>query len=182
MRETLRTSAEKPVALAEQSSRPPDLRFVTSSGYAFVALGFGAGLSPIWPGTAGSLLGLVLAWPLQWLPGYVQILLIGAGFALGIAVCERAGRDLASPDCGAIVWDEVIGMAAVCLLAPSGATWLLASFIAFRLFDILKPWPIRLIDRKLRNGFGVMLDDALAASYAIAAISILNYAVAGFIR
>lgn len=174
MHEGLPSLADKQASSPEQPCRRPDLQLLLTSPWAFVALGFGVGLSPVWPGTAGSLLGLALAWPLQWLPAAVQIVLVCAAFAVGVWACERTGRDLASPDAGAMVWDEVVGVAAVALLAPPGLAWWSASLVAFRLFDIAKPWPIHLVDRKLRNGLGVMLDDALAAAYAIAAIAILN--------
>jgi phosphatidylglycerophosphatase A len=144
----------------------PGWGFLTTSPSAFLALGFGAGLAPFWPGTFGSLLGLALAWPLHWLSPGIQIGLVGAGFVIGIWACERTGRELACPDASVIVWDEVVGMAAVSLLVPSGVAWWLAGFVAFRFFDIVKPWPVNLVDRRLRNGLGVMLDDALAAVYA----------------
>ncbi len=175
-------SLRKPAAFAKQRCHAPDCHFLAASPWAFIALGFGLGLSPVWPGTVGSLLGLGLAWLLLWLPLYLRILLIGGSFVIGIWACERTGRELASPDARAIVWDEVVGMAAVYLLAPPGVAWSVVSFIAFRLFDILKPWPISFVDQQLRNGFGVMLDDALAAAYAIAAVASLNYAAVEFNR
>lgn len=146
------------------------LHTLRSSPAVFVALGFGAGLSPYAPGTFGSLLGIPLVLALQLLPLGWQVA-IWAGLSLvGCWVCDRAGRALGVPDHPAIVWDEVCGMAAVLLAAPTGAWWIAASFAAFRLFDIVKPWPIGLIDRGLHNGFGVMGDDLMAAAYAIATI------------
>jgi phosphatidylglycerophosphatase A len=167
----MRASADPPEAV----TREADWHFVTASPAALLATGFGVGLAPAWPGTAGSLLGLALALPLRSLPALAQIAIIGAAFAVGVWACERAGRALGEPDAGAIVWDEVVGMAAVALLAPPGIGWALAGFAAFRAFDIVKPWPIRVIDRRLQNGFGVMLDDALAAACAAAAIAALHY-------
>lgn len=150
----------------------PTLPVLLSSPAVFVALGFGAGLSPYAPGTFGSLLGIPLAVALQLLPPGWQVAIWAMLCVGGCFVCDRAGRALGVPDHPAIVWDEVCGMAAVLLVAPSGLGWIAASFAAFRLFDIVKPWPIHLIDRRLHNGFGVMADDLMAAIYAIATIAV----------
>jgi phosphatidylglycerophosphatase A len=166
MTQSSRSASNQPAARTAPPGRVPGWGFLATSPWAFLALGFGAGLAPFWPGTVGSLLGVALAWPLRWLSPGIQIGLVGAGFVVGIWACERTGRELACPDASVIVWDEVVGMAAVSLLAPSGVTWWLAGFVAFRFFDIVKPWPVNLVDRRLRNGLGVMLDDALAAVYA----------------
>lgn len=149
-------------------------RLAFTSPPAFLALGLGIGLVPIAPGTAGSALGLLLALPLRNLPAFEQILIVAAAFLIGIWACDRTGRALNCPDAAAIVIDEVVAMAAVALLVPQSPIWWAASFVAFRLFDILKPWPIRVADRQLKNGFGVMLDDALAAVYAWAAVALAN--------
>ena len=145
----------------------PDLRFLMSSPEAFVALGFGTGLSPIAPGTVGSLLGIPLGLALRLLTPAWQIGIWTALCLIGLWVCDRAGRRLGVADHPAIVWDEVCAMAVVLLLAPSGVVWIVASFAAFRLFDIVKPWPIDVIDRNMANGIGVMADDLLAAVYAV---------------
>jgi phosphatidylglycerophosphatase A len=154
--------------------RPPLFGF---SRWAFVASGFGAGLFPVWPGTIGSLVGAAFGLALTNLPPFTQAVCVGLLFVIGIPICGRAGRDLNDPDHSIIVLDEIVGMSAVTLLAPSGWGWLLVSFIAFRLFDIVKPWPISLVDRRLRNGLGVMLDDALAAACAAGCIALLHVAV-----
>ena len=166
---------------AEQPGETPGRSFLMTSPWAFLALGFGAGLAPFWPGTFGSLLGLALAWPLRWLSVTAQLALLAASFVIGIRACEHTGRALASPDASVIVWDEVVGMAAVALLAPPGVAWSVAGFIAFRFFDIVKPWPINVVDRRLRNGLGVMLDDALAAVYAVATLAAASF-MAGYLR
>ena len=161
----------------DQVRADPDWRVLLTSPTALIALGFGTGLSPIWPGTVGSLLGFPLFWSLRdlaiaWQGSVLAVLFVG-----GIWVCDRAGRDLAMPDHSAIVWDEIWAMALVLLCAPAGGAWMLASFVAFRLFDIIKPWPANLVDRRMKNGFGVMLDDLLAALYAIASLALLHAAL-----
>jgi phosphatidylglycerophosphatase A len=145
----------------------PDFRFLLSSPAAFLALGGGAGLVPKAPGTAGSLLAIPLVLILQLAPFGWQLAVWAAMCIGGIWLCEYVGRALGEPDHGAIVWDEICGQAIVLLLAPPGFGWMLVSFLAFRLFDIAKPWPIHIVDRRMPNGLGAVGDDLLAAVYAI---------------
>ena len=147
----------------------PDTRFLVARPAHFIALGFGAGLAPKAPGTFGTLAALPLYWLLLQaglgLPALLFV--IAAGFALGIWACAVTGKNLGVADHGGIVWDEVIAMWLVLAFTP--ASWIawLAAFGLFRFFDILKPWPIRFFDARLKNGFGVMFDDLLAALYAL---------------
>ncbi|MFN3749973.1 MAG: phosphatidylglycerophosphatase A [Thiobacillus sp.] len=155
----------------------PDLRFLFAHPAHLIAFGFGAGLAPRAPGTVGTLLGLPLFWAIIAIapdrPN--QILLLIAAFLIGVWACARAGRALGVPDHGGIVWDEIVAFALVLTFTPAAWGWVAAAFALFRLFDILKPWPIRLADRRLKNGFGVMFDDLLAAGYAIAALKGLQW-------
>jgi phosphatidylglycerophosphatase A len=142
------------------------LAFTTLTG--FVALGFGSGLSPKAPGTMGSLAALVLAIPLQYLPVAAYGLLLLAAFVLGIYCCEKTSQRMAVQDPGAIVWDEIVAMWLVLAFVPADWMWWLSAFLLFRLFDIVKPWPIRWLDQTMKGGAGIMCDDLLAAVYAIA--------------
>lgn len=131
-----------------------------------LAFGLGAGLSPVAPGTCGSLLGVLLAWLTLPLPLPARVLLGVAQVASGIWLCGAAARRLAVHDHPGIVWDEIAAMYLVLLaVPPSIGLWALA-FGLFRLFDIWKPWPIRDLDHRLRGGTGIMLDDLIAALYA----------------
>ncbi len=147
----------------------PGARFLISHPAHFIALGFGAGLAPKAPGTFGSLAALPLFWLLLQaglnLPALISV--ITAGFVLGIWVCAVTGKSLGVADHGGIVWDEIIAMWLVLAFTPAGWIWWLVAFGLFRFFDILKPWPIRWFDTRLKNGFGVMFDDLLAALYAL---------------
>ena len=145
----------------------PDLRFLLSSPAAFLALGGGTGLVPKAPGTAGSLLAIPLVLILQLAPFGWQVGVWVTMVVAGVSLCDRIGRTLGDPDHGAIVWDEICGQAIVLLLAPPGFGWMLVGLLAFRLFDIVKPWPIHIIDRRMPNGLGAMGDDLLAAIYAV---------------
>ena len=157
----------------------PDLKFLFAHPAHLIAFGFGSGLAPKAPGTVGTLLG----WPLFWLIAAVapdlsnRIALVIAAFLLGVWACARSGRALGVADHGGIVWDEIVAFALVLLFTPAGWQWAALAFALFRLFDILKPWPIRLADRRLKNGFGVMFDDLLAAGYALAVIKGLQWLV-----
>ncbi|MDP1929570.1 MAG: phosphatidylglycerophosphatase A [Thiobacillus sp.] len=157
----------------------PDLKFLFAHPAHLIAFGFGSGLAPKAPGTVGTLLG----WPLLWLivaavpdlPN--QLILLMASFLLGIWACGKTGRALGVADHGGMVWDEIVAFALVLLFTPAGVVWAGIAFLLFRFFDIIKPWPIRLADRRLKNGFGVMFDDLLAAGYALAVIKGLQWLV-----
>lgn len=141
-----------------------------------LALGLGAGYSPFMPGTAGTLVGVLLYWPLRDLywPWYLALTL---GLLLaGIWICGAAARALQVHDHPAIVWDEIVGYLITMFLAPAGWPWMVTGFVLFRLFDIWKPWPIGLIDRRVSGGVGIMLDDVLAGVYAWIALRITEYA------
>ena len=153
---------------------PPDLRFLLAHPAHLIALGFGSGLAPKAPGTVGTVLGLPLFWAITAIAPDLpnQLILIVATFLLGIWACARTGRALGVADHGGMVWDEIVAFALVLLFTPAGWMWMLAAFGLFRLFDIVKPWPIRFFDIRLKNGFGVMFDDLLAAGYAIACLQL----------
>lgn len=132
----------------------------------FLAFGGGAGLSPRAPGTAGTLVALFLEQATHALALELRIALTGAILAAGIWICGESARRLGEHDHPGIVWDEIGGYFLLMLVAPAGWGWALAGFVVFRVFDVLKPWPIRDIDHRMTGGAGIMLDDALAGVYA----------------
>ena len=132
----------------------------------WLAFGLGAGLMPVAPGTWGSLVGLGLFLLLPPLPAFwLAVIVIGVCVA-GVVICGASSRRLAVHDHPGIVWDEIAGMMLVAATVPRTAAWLAAAFLAFRLFDVWKPWPIRDLDHSVSGGFGIMLDDVVAAVYA----------------
>lgn len=134
----------------------------------FIAVGFGAGLAPFAPGTFGTLVAFPLWWLLgTWLSPLELGALLIALFAIGIWACEVTGRHLGVADHGAMVWDEIVAFLTVLLVVPAQPAWQVAAFVVFRLFDILKPPPIRQFERRFKGGFGVMFDDLLAAGYTM---------------
>lgn len=146
---------------------------VFSSPVHFLAFGFGSGLSPFAPGTAGTLAAIPLYLLLVQLPlwGYVAVLLVMS--LVGIWICGESSRRLGVHDHSGIVWDEFAGFLLTMLAAPTGWVWIVVGFFLFRLFDIWKPWPIRLVDRDVPGGFGIMFDDILAGIYAWIALQVL---------
>ena len=153
----------------------PDRRLLASHPAHLLAFGFGAGLVPKAPGTAGTLVAIPLFAALMYTPEIVHYVVLLALFLIGLPVCARANRALGVDDHGSIVWDEIVAFMLVLEFTPLAWHWWLAAFLLFRLFDIWKPFPIRQLDAKVGGGFGVMLDDLLAALYAVAALKILQW-------
>lgn len=131
-----------------------------------LAFGFGSGLVPKAPGTFGTLAAVPLYWLLSDLALLPYVIVTLAAALLGIWLCGYTAQVLGEHDHPAIVWDEVVGYLITMIAAPAGWQWLLLGFALFRLFDILKPWPIRWIDRHVHGGLGIMMDDVLAALLA----------------
>jgi phosphatidylglycerophosphatase A len=159
---------------ADTTTSPrPDLRFLVAHPAHFIALGFGAGLAPVAPGTFGTLVALPIVWALgHFLPPLAIAACAVPLFFVGVWACEVTGRDLGVPDHGAMVWDEVVAFIPLAALA-SAAWWLqLIAFAIFRLFDIWKPYPIRDLERHVKGGMGVMVDDVVAAFYAYIAFAL----------
>ena len=131
-----------------------------------LALGFGSGLVPRAPGTAGSLVGLAAAiLAAQW-GAWVAVAITVVVVVAGVWICGEGARRLGVHDHPAIVWDEIAGMMIAMLAAPPGWGWTALAFALFRAFDIIKPWPIREIDHAMRGGAGIMLDDVMAGILA----------------
>jgi len=176
------TSAHDPADNAPKIAAPkiarPDARFLRSHPAHLLALGFGSGLSPIMPGTMGTLLAwlsfvtLSRNYPDTFTTS-AWVLFIALGFLAGIWACAKTGRDMGSPDHGSMVWDEIIAFWLVLLLVmPASLGEQFAAFLLFRLFDMVKPPPIRYFDRHIKGGFGVMWDDLVAAFYTLLVLAI----------
>ncbi len=149
-------------------SNAPSLRFLFAHPAHLIACGFGSGLSPVAPGTFGTL----FAWATFPLLGLalndscvLGFLLIG--FIGGVLAAHKTGIDLGVTDHGSIVWDEIVPFWLVLFFCPPGWLWQTVAFLLFRLFDIFKPQPARFFDEKVKNGLGVMCDDLFAGGYTI---------------
>jgi len=149
-------------------------RILTSSAAGWLACGFGSGLTPVAQGTFGSL-AAILPWLLLRhlsLPLYVLVIVLG--FALGVWACNVAGRALGVDDHRSLVWDEFIGQWIALIPALLAPWWaVVIGFVLFRLFDVWKPWPIRWLDRQLKGGMGVMIDDVVAGIFAAVVLAVV---------
>ncbi|MDR0672160.1 MAG: phosphatidylglycerophosphatase A [Zoogloeaceae bacterium] len=157
-------------------SRPPPFSFLLAHPAHFVALGCGSGLFPWAPGTAGTLFAwLIFALVQPFFSFAGGLVFLALAFVGGVLAIHKTGRSLDDPDHGSIVWDEIVPFWIVLTLTPPGWAWQLAAFLLFRLFDIAKPQPARWFDEHMKNGLGVMLDDVIAAGYALLALALARF-------
>ena len=136
----------------------------------FLALGFGSGLIPFMPGTFGSLAALPLLIPFLYLPPITLLIAAVLASAIGIYLCGKTADDMQVHDHGSIVWDEVAGILLTFLWVPLSLWTVVAGFLRFRFFDIVKPWPIGPVDKYVSGGLGIMLDDIIAGLMACASL------------
>ena len=147
--------------------------FVFAHPAFFIAFGGGVGLSRFAPGTMATLLALSLFWLINQHLNPIQFLLLtGTMFVIGIWACGVTGKALGDHDHGGMVWDEIVAFLLVLFFTPQTLIWQAFAFLLFRLFDILKPPPIRYYDKKLRGGFGLMFDDLLAAFFTLLCLAV----------
>ena len=141
----------------------------------FLAFGFGSGLLPKAPGTAGTVVAII---PWLWFAQFSLLIycsLLLLAILLGIYLCEKTSNDLGVHDHSGIVWDEFCGFWLTMIAVPASWQWILAGFVLFRLFDIFKPWPINWLDKSVSGGFGIMVDDLLAGLYALVILQAVIY-------
>jgi phosphatidylglycerophosphatase A len=140
-----------------------------------LAFGFGSGLSPKAPGTMGTIAAIPLWWLLAQLPLTSYLIVVFIAAVIGISICGRAADQMGVHDHGGIVWDEFVGFWIAMAALP--ITWqsVILGFLLFRLFDILKPWPISWLDNKVSGGFGIMIDDVIAGLAAAVVIYFIGY-------
>jgi phosphatidylglycerophosphatase A len=143
-------------------------RLAYSDPWCFLGLGFGSGLAPKAPGTLGTLAAIPLYAFLMHAPPEIYLATTILLFIAGIPICSFTEKRIGIQDHSGIVWDEIVGFLLTLTLLPPNMTSLTLGFIFFRLFDILKPWPIRWFDQKVHGGLGIMLDDAIAGLLACA--------------
>lgn len=158
----------RPVDATPPPRRKPGAGFVFSHPAHFIAFGFGSGLAPVAPGTFGSLVAIPIAWwllPVLSSAAYAGVII--ASFALGVWACGVTGRALGIADYGGIVWDEIVAMLIVLWAVPLTPAWIVAAFLLFRVFDIIKLPPANYFDRHWKNGLGVMMDDIAAAGHTL---------------
>lgn len=141
----------------------------------FLAFGFGSGAAPKAPGTFGTLMAIPLYLLLAQLPLWAYVVALVVSFMVGIYLCDQASKDMGVHDHGGIVWDEFVGFWIAMTALPFHWAWILAGFVLFRLFDILKPWPISWLDKRVHGGLGIMIDDVLAGIFALIILQLANF-------
>ena len=146
----------------------------------FIAFGFGTGTIPFAPGTFGTLIAIPLYLLMQPLPTMAYFALMIVIIFASIWICGKATRDIGVEDHQGMCLDEVVGYIVTMFHAPTGWPWVLLGFLLFRLFDIWKPWPIRLADARLHGGTGIILDDVLAGLFSCLIIQIVGVICGGF--
>lgn len=156
---------------------PVPWRLIFKNPVMLLAFGFGSGLMPKAPGTAGTLVAIPFAVMLSRLSFVMECLVIAVMFAVGIWLCRYAADRLKVHDHPGIVWDEIVGYALTVLFVPDNWIWWTLGFVLFRLFDIVKPWPIREMDHRIHGGLGIMLDDVAAAVYAALCLVLIHQVV-----
>lgn len=150
----------------------PTLKGLVSKPVHFLAFGFGSGLSPKAPGTMGTLAAVPLYLLLAKLPLIPYLLVVAATLAVGVYLCDKTSKDMGVHDHPGIVWDEFVGYWITMIAAPAGWLWVAVGFAWFRLFDVLKPWPINWLDKHVGGGFGIMIDDVLAGVMALVCMNV----------
>lgn len=152
----------------------PTFSWLIQRPICYLGFGFGTGLAPVAPGTFGTLPALPIAYILIHLgvSGMGLALLCLPLFLLGIYICEYTERTLGIADYGGIVWDEIVAMMFILAFVPFTWTWWLLAFAVFRLLDASKPFPIKWFDQRIHGGFGIMLDDMLAAVMSVAILEV----------
>lgn len=139
-----------------------------SNPWHLLATGFGSGLSPIVPGTAGTLASVPFYLLLANLPLWLYLLVLVVASIVGISICSKTSHDMGVHDHGSIVWDEFVGFWITMVMVPVlhlpilDWHWIAAGFVYFRFFDMLKPWPICWFDKNIHGGLGIMIDDIIA--------------------
>lgn len=141
--------------------------------FGWIASGLGSGFAPIAPGTVGSAAALIPWLWLRELPAWQYLAVVAVFFVVSVWAAEWVIRTMAVDDPGVVVADEWVGQWVALFAAPAGWPWMLLGFALFRLFDVWKPWPVSLADRRLHGGFGAMFDDLLAGLYALLSVQAL---------
>ena len=163
----------KPNHSVDQQDQPSNKSVTTNPVY-WLAVGFGSGLAPKAPGTAGTLVAIPLYLLMIDLVLWQYLAIVMFVTVAGVWICGVAARKMGVHDHPSIVWDEIAGYLITMIAAPLGWFWIVLGFGLFRFFDIVKPWPIRIIDRKVKGGMGIMFDDVLAGIFALVVMQILS--------
>lgn len=153
------------------------IKIVLRNPIHFISFGFGSGLSPIAPGTMGTIIAIPIFLILSKLSLVLYLTLVIVIFLIGCWVSNKTAVALNVHDHPGIVIDEIAGYLITMIMVPVTWYWIILGFVLFRLFDIWKPWPISIIDKQVKGGLGIMLDDVLAALYSLLSLHIVIWSV-----
>ncbi len=142
----------------------------------FLALGAGSGLAPVAPGTFGTVAAIPLLFLMPNDPIKFAVVIV-ALFILGVWLCDQCAKSLGVHDHPAIVWDEWVGFFITMIAVERSFLFVLLGFALFRFFDVLKPWPIRLADKNMHGGLGIMVDDVLAGVFAGVSLQVIIWLI-----
>lgn len=145
-----------------------------------LSFGFGSGLSPVAPGTMGTLVAIPIFLVLATYSPAIYLLFVVITFFVGCWASGRTTRALNVHDHPGIVIDEIVGYLITMIFVPVTWYWVILGFLLFRLFDIWKPWPISIVDKQVKGGLGIMIDDVLAALYSLLSLHIVIWSVKFF--
>jgi len=155
------------------SNQKKKSEFTLTNPIQFLALGFGSGLAPKAPGTFGTLAAIPVLLLLSFLTPSMYAFVVFVMAIAGIYICGKTAEDVGVQDHGAIVWDEFVGFFITMFMVPLNLTTIIVGFLLFRVFDILKPWPISFVDKNIHGGFGIMFDDVLAGLFSLAIMHLI---------
>ncbi|EAR11023.1 phosphatidylglycerophosphatase A [Reinekea blandensis] len=141
----------------------------------FLAFGFGSGAAPKAPGTFGTVAAIPVYLLLAQLPLVAYLVVLVLAFALGVYLCGQASKDMGVHDHGGIVWDEFVGFWITMIAVPVHWTLIVVGFLLFRFFDIIKPFPIGWLDKRVHGGLGIMIDDVIAGLFALAILQLILF-------
>lgn len=156
--------------MSKKRTQYPSVKTVFTDWRMFLAFGFGSGLSRVIPGTLGTLAAVPVYLAMTHLPLWAYLAVTLLACVVGVHFCGYASRKLGVHDHGGIVWDEFAGLFITMIALPVTWQWLVAGFVLFRIFDMVKPWPISWLDKRVHGGFGIMIDDIVAGFLALACL------------
>lgn len=157
--------------------KQPPVRQICTHPVHLLAFGFGSGLSPVAPGTMGTVVAIPIYLLLNTFSHFAYFTSLAVITLLAVYIAGESARLLQVHDHGGIVIDEICGYLLTMLFAPPGWQWVVLGFVLFRCFDILKPWPIHYLDQHLKGGLGIVVDDLMAGIYALLSLQLVVLAV-----